>query len=112
MNTKQLKEILNQLKNELKVQEPIKIELKPLKTKAASISLNKNIIRINKNIISNLDSECIEYLLLHELIHFKLKSTYHNGNFHKQLNHKIDQAKAKEIERKILTSLLELNHIL
>jgi len=109
MNKKHLKEILNELKNELKIQEPIKIELKPMKTKAASISLNRNTIRINKNIVSNLDLDCIRYLLLHELIHYKLKSTCHDREFHKQLSKKINQAKAKEIERKILTSLLELN---
>jgi len=110
MNRKQLKEILNELKNELKISEPIKIELKPMKTKAASISLSKNIIRINKNIIPNLDTECLKYLLLHELIHFKLKSTYHNGEFQKQMNAKIKEEKAKQLKRKILTTLLELNY--
>jgi len=112
MNKKQLKEILNKLKNELKISETIKIELKPMKTKAASISLNKNTIRINKNIIPNLDAECITYLLLHELIHFKLRSTYHNEEFHKQINNKINEEKTKQIERKILTTLLHFNHIL
>jgi len=112
MNRKQLKEILNELKNELKISEPIKIELKPMKTKAASISLRKNTIRINKNIIPNLDLECIEYLLLHELIHFKLKSKYHNGKFHGQLSKKISKTKAKQLERKILNALLKINNIL
>jgi len=112
MNRNQLKEILNQLKKELGIQELIKLELKPMKTKAASISLRKSTIRINKNIIPNLDTECIKYLLLHELIHYKLKSTYHNGEFHKQLANEIDENKAKQLERKILTTLLQLNHIL
>jgi len=112
MNRKQLNQILKQLKNELKIQDNIRIELKPMKTKAASISLNKAIIRINKNIIPNLDTECIKYLLLHELIHYKLKSKYHNGQFHKELNKKINETKAKQLERKILTALLQINHIL
>ena len=41
MNKEQLKEVLNQLKNELEIPEPIKIELKPMKTKAASIYSTK-----------------------------------------------------------------------
>jgi len=94
MNRKQLKEILNELKNEFKISDPIKIELKPMKTKAASVSLSKSIIRINKNIIPNLDTECLKYLILHELIHYKLKSTYHNGLFHKELNRKISETEA------------------
>jgi len=112
LNTKQLKEILNQIKQDLNISEKIKIELKPMKTKAASISFKRNTIRINKNILQNLDQDCIKYLILHELAHYKLKSTYHNKNFYKQLNKKVNNTKAKELERKILTSLLELNNIL
>lgn len=112
MNKEQLKEILNELKDNLNISENIKIELRPMKTKAASISLKKNTIRINKNIIPTLTPDCIKYLILHELTHYKLKSTYHNGDFHKQINKKIANAKAKELERKILRSLLKLNDIL
>jgi predicted metal-dependent hydrolase len=82
-----------------------------MKTKAASISLKKKTIRINKNIIATLDQDTIEYLLLHELTHFKLKTTYHNTNFYDQLNKKIDNTAAKQLERKILTTLLKLNEI-
>ena len=112
MNREQLNEILKQLKNELEIQGAIRIELKTMKTKAASISLSRGIIRINKNIIPNLDAECLKYLLLHELIHYKLKSTYHNGRFLEELNKKINETKAKQLERKILTTLLQINHIL
>ena len=112
MNRKQLNEILNELKAELGIKDAIKIELKPMKTKAASVSLNKRIIRINKNIIPNLDTECLRYLILHELIHYKLKSTYHNGGFHQELNKKISEKEAKRLERKILKTLLQINHIL
>jgi predicted metal-dependent hydrolase len=107
LNKEQLKEILNEIKGDLQISEKIKIELKPMKTKAASISLKRNTVRINKNIIPRLDNECIKYLILHELTHYKLKSKYHNGNFYEQLHKKVDDTKAKELERKILTILLE-----
>ena len=112
MNTKQLKEILNKLKEDLGIQDKIKLTLKPMKTKAASISLKKNTIRINKNLISKLDLDSIEYLMLHELIHYKLKSTHHNGKFYELLEKRIDPEKAKQIERNIITNLLKQNHIL
>lgn len=112
MSKEQLKEVLNEIKQDLSISEKIKIELKPMKTKAASISLKRNTVRINKNILPRLDKECIKYLMLHELAHYKLKSKYHNGDFYKKIYEKVGDAKAKELERRILTSLLELNHIL
>jgi len=66
----------------------IRIVLRPMKIKAASISLKNGTIRLNKNLIPKLDGESIKYLLLHELIYYKLRSTNHNGNFKKQLNSK------------------------
>ena len=112
MNKEQLKGILNELKENLNISENIRIELRSMKTKAASISLKKNTIRINKDIIPTLNQDCIKYLILHELTHYKLRSTYHNGDFHKQMNRRVDNTKSKELEREILTSLLELNNIL
>ncbi|MEM3640603.1 MAG: YgjP-like metallopeptidase domain-containing protein [Candidatus Bathyarchaeia archaeon] len=112
LNKEQLNEILNEIKQDFNISEKIKIELKPMKTKAASISLKRNIIRINKNILPSLDQECIKYLILHELAHYKLKSKYHNGDFYKQLHEKVNDVEAKGLERKILASLLELNDIL
>jgi len=113
MNPKQLRELLKELKKELEISEDekIRIVLKPMKTKAASISLKNQIIRLNKKLIPKLDLECVRYLLLHELVHYKLGSTNHNGNFQKQLNSKINETKAKEIENKIITNLLELNKV-
>lgn len=112
MKSNQLRQILEELKEELGIKDPIKIVLVPIKTKAASISLKRRIIRINKNIIHNLDEESIKYLILHELIHYKLKNTYHNGEFYKQLTQKINEERARELERKILGTLLRINHIL
>jgi len=107
LNKEQLKEILNEIKQDLEISEKIKIELKPMKTKAASISLKRSVIRINNSILPRLDKDCIKYLILHELVHYKLKSKYHNSDFYKQLHQKVNEVEAKELERKILTILLE-----
>ncbi len=106
-----MKEILNELKKELNISEKIRLEIKPMKTKAASFSFKTNTIRINKNLIKNLDLESIKYLILHELIHYKTQSKYHNDNFYKQLYKKISKIKAQELDKKIITALFELNGI-
>jgi len=82
-----------------------------MKTKAASISLKNGTIRLNKNLITKLNPESIRYLLLHELIHYKLKSINHNGDFKKQLTSKIEETRIREIENKIISNLLELNRL-
>jgi len=112
MNRKQISEILNQLRSELDIDDHIKLELRSMKIKAASISLEKNTIRLNKDLIQNLDEECIRYLLLHELLHYKLKNTYHNGEFRKQLTDKLGENKATQLERKIVTALIRLNRMI
>ena len=111
MNRKQLRITIDELKKELGIpkDEKIRIILRPMKTKAASISLKNGTIRLNKNLIAKLNPESIRYLLLHELIHYKLKSINHNGNFQKQLTSKIEETRIKEIENKIISNLLELN---
>lgn len=111
MNRKQLRITIDELKKELGIpkDEKIRIILRPMKTKAASISLKNGTIRLNKNLITKLNPESIRYLLLHELIHFKLKSINHNGNFQKQLTSKIEETRIREIENKIISNLLELN---
>lgn len=105
--------MLRELKKELGIpeDEKIRIVLKPMKTKAVSISLKKGTIRLNKNLISRLDLESIRYLLLHELIHYKLGSTNHNEAFQKELKSKMEETKIREIENKIIACLLKLNEI-
>ncbi len=112
MKAERLNEILDQIEQDLGISERIKIELKPMKIKAASISFKSKTLRINKNMLKDLDEDCIRYLILHELIHYKLKSTYHSDRFYRQLDEKISRSEARELEGKILRSLLELNNIL
>lgn len=112
MNKEQLRKTLYELKESLAISDNIKIELTSMKTKAASISLKRNTIRLNKNIVYTLDQDCIEHLIVHELTHYKLGNTYHNREFHEQINKCIENAKSKETERKILQSLLKSNNVL
>ena len=101
-----LKLILNEMKKELGISEDVKVVVKPMKTKAASVTLGKNEIRINRNLLS-LDEDCIRYLILHELIHIKLKTKYHTEAFYKILYRIFEKSKIEKIENEILHKLLK-----
>jgi len=53
LKAERLNEILDQIKQDLGISERIKIELRPMKIKAASISFKSKTLRINKNILKN-----------------------------------------------------------
>ena len=48
IDRKSLKSIMRELKTTLNLEDDIKLELRPMKTKAASTSLRRKIIRLNK----------------------------------------------------------------
>ncbi|WP_457613972.1 M56 family metallopeptidase [Methanocaldococcus sp.] len=84
---KMLNEILNNTINELNLNDKkadIKIKIKPLKRKIASISLINKTIYINKNILPYLSDEEIRFILAHELLHLKY-GKYHINEFEEEL---------------------------
>lgn len=101
--------ILDEVKDRLRIKEGIKLELKSMKVKAASISIKRGIIRLNKDLIKELDTDAIRYLIIHELIHYKLKSKYHSKKFHEYIDKEIDKDNREELEKEIIERLLELN---
>jgi len=105
-----IKSILEELKTTLNLKDDIKLELRPMKTKAASTSLKRKTIRLNKNLIPNINHETIRYLILHELTHIKLNTIHHTKDFYDIIYSVINKDAVKEIEEKILTKLIELNN--
>jgi len=105
-----LKLILNEMKKELGISEDVKVVVKPMKTKAASVTLGKNEIRINRNLL-DLDEDCIRYLILHELTNIKLKTKYHTGEFYETIYGVMREEGVREVENKILTELLKINNV-
>ena len=80
-----LNEILDNIMNELNLTDKnIRIKIKPLKRKIASISLKNKTIYINKNILPYLDNEEIKFILTHELLHLKY-GKYHINEFEEEL---------------------------
>ena len=111
MNKNQLKNLFNSIKKDLNITDNIRLELRPMKIKAASISIHKRVIRLNKNILSYLDEKTIKYLMIHELIHYKLKSIYHTEKFYRQLEQNIKNDDLKNLEENIIKALLQINHV-
>jgi predicted metal-dependent hydrolase len=84
---KMLDKILINTINELNLNDKkanIKIKIKPLKRKIASISLTNKTIYINKNILPYLSDEEIRFILAHELLHLKY-GKYHINEFEEEL---------------------------
>jgi len=109
IDRKSLKSIMRELKTTLNLEDDIKLELRPMKTKAASTSLKRKIIRLNKNLIPNISHEAIRYLILHELIHIKLNTIHHTKDFYDIIYSMIGKDAVKEMEEKILTKLIKVN---
>ena len=83
----------------------LRVVLFPMKHKIASISFRTKIIRLNKNIIQNLDDEALRYVLIHELIHYKTKSVQHDTRFWEELGKLYSKEEILEIEKRIINSV-------
>lgn len=109
MEREQIAKMLEELKDMLDMKEKIRLELRPLKTKAASVSLKRNVIRLSKGVVSGLDEEPVRYLILHELVHLKLKSIHHTNDFYRIVYSIVKEEEVKEFEEDIIAKLIELN---
>lgn len=103
------KEILEEAKRDLKINDNFKIRLKKMKIKAASISFKTKIIRINKELDG--DPKFIKYLIYHELVHYKLNTKVHNKEFYELMYSKFGENEVKNLEKKILIRMLKLNNV-
>ena len=106
---KNYKVILEKAKRDFGIDDNFKIIKKRMKIKAASISFKTRVIRINKQL--DYDPELINYLIYHELAHYKLGTKLHNAEFYELLNSKLGEENVKNLERRILSKMLEINHI-
>jgi predicted metal-dependent hydrolase len=100
-----VKQILEEYKKKLGINEDVKVKIRRYKTKSAFINLKTKTIYINESLL-DLGEEVIRYLILHELIHLKLNSKYHIAEFNKTLYAFITPEKASEIRGMISNKLL------
>jgi predicted metal-dependent hydrolase len=104
-----IKNILEEVKSELGMKNKIKVEVKKMKTKAASVSIRNAVIRLNKNVVIHSNKQCIRYLLLHELAHIKLQSRSHGSKFYSVIYQVMNRKDVNEAEKTILNLLIQQN---
>ncbi len=90
----------------------VKLELTPMRTKAASVSLRMRTIRLNRDVVSRLDNRAIKYLIVHELANLKLRTVDHGPGFYRlvHLVHTVfDERETKKIDEAVIRALVELH---
>jgi len=107
---KLLQKVLIEYKEMLNINDDVRIRLRRYKTKAASVNIRKNIITLNKEVL-DLGEDVIRYLILHELIHLKLRSPYHDAAFKELLKKNLGILDVESVRSKILNKLLKLKDI-
>lgn len=98
-----VKILLREVKEEIGVKEDVKLRIIPMKYKIASLSLEKKVLRLNKNVVEKLDDEEI---LLHELVHLKVKDVNHGSLFFGEIEKYFQPERIREIELRIIDKLL------
>jgi len=102
-----LKKILKECMEAVGINENVRIRLKKYKTKAASVNIRKRIITLNEDVL-DLGEDVLRYLILHELIHLKLKSPHHNEEFKELLEKNLHNLDISSVRNKILNKLLKM----
>jgi len=86
MADKRIEKLLEKAKKLVGVDdEDIKVVLVPMKTKIATTSLRNKTIRLSRDYIKYLDDDEILYLLVHELVHHKIRSVHHDDRFQREI---------------------------
>lgn len=111
MRSSNIKRILEEYKNKLGIEGEVKVRLRNYKSKSAFVDLKTKTIYINKNLV-DLGEEVVEYLILHELIHLKLRTKLHTADFYSELYNFISPERLVElrsqVNRKIVDKLNKL----
>ena len=86
--------------------EKVKIRIVPMKRKIASFSFKTRTLRLNRNAVEILDEEQLKFIILHELIHLKIKDINHGSLFLEELRKHYSKEEAEQIELEIIKTLV------
>ena len=106
---KTIKNLIEKYRRELGINDKVRYRTRPMKTKAASCNIEKKIIYINKNIL-DLGEKILSYVVLHELIHIKLKSIDHTNEFYEILHRYFSEEEIRRIYETIVKKLSSINN--
>lgn len=96
MTNLQKKTLLEKVKKRLDIETNINLEIKQMSRKIASFSFKTKTLRLNNKIVENSKQELINYLIFHELIHYKTNSLNHGKSFNLEMKKFFNN---KEIEK-------------
>jgi len=89
----------------LGIRDDVKVRVRRYRTKAALSNIKTRTIYINKDLL-DLGEDVIKYLLLHELLHIKLQSKYHDERFYAMLHFLIPPEEVDTIREVIMKRML------
>ena len=98
----EIRKIALLLKEELKLDSPIYIRVRPMKRTIASISHRTGIISLNRSFIDQLDEEELKFVLAHELLHLKYGHA-HSIGMRKELMDRF----TPEVEERVMKKVRE-----
>ncbi len=104
-----VRKMFEQAKQALGMEDSVRLVLYPMKYKVASVSIKTATLRLNKNLVGLLTDDELHYILVHELVHLKLKSLNHGEEFYKLLHTLYQPEKSEEVESKIIKKLIDAN---
>ena len=101
-----LNKLLQEIYRKMNIHEEVNLKIVPMKQKLASLSFRTKILRLNSNLLDILNEKEIEFILIHELVHLKIKDINHGSLFINELKNYTNLDDAKNIELKIIEKLL------
>jgi predicted metal-dependent hydrolase len=110
MRLEELEKLLAECKKLVGYDGPVRIALKPYKLKAATANIKSRTITVNTHLL-DLGEDVIRYLLVHELVHLKLNSRYHDSVFHEELLKVVPEDEVRRARHMIIERLLEINNV-
>jgi hypothetical protein len=105
MKPEEVKTLFKETIEEMKL-EGITLRLVPMKRKIASFSFRTKTLRLNRWVIETLDPEIVKYIILHELVHFKLNDVNHGKEFLEEFGKFYTAEDTKRIETKLIRKLI------
>ncbi|PVU72755.1 hypothetical protein DDW07_02145 [Acidilobus sp. SCGC AC-742_E15] len=101
-----IKKVLSEYSLILGIKDNVKVKVRRYKTRAASSNITTGTIYINKDLL-DLGEDVIRYLILHELVHIKLRSRYHDERFYTTLYFFMPPEEVDAIREAIMKRMLQ-----
>lgn len=102
----ELKKTLKELVQRIGIKEDVKLKILPMKQKIASLSFSTKTLKLNQKVIKFLDDKQLKYILLHELIHLKIKDVNHGSFFFRELEKYCTLEEIYNLETKLIEKLI------